>query len=317
MKLLFLFFIVGAFSAHALETANFLAWGTNLPDSGDDLNSLIRTQIEEVLESQNENQTCEQVTFNIAHRFKTTPTRKLFEDWSAENLVSKSYPSNPFYLKQSIYRDTARIYLNHSGLSPNLQVRGIYFGVDKLSHFGSTGRRYLMEYLKIIKRGNSPEEAEKAAIRFGLANEGGILGLWASGVFSYGDMEANYQGLRFYKKLCLDQKDTYLKNIDGRWTLVKVPDIEDYVNPYWDESFNLSYLEATSWEKSSRIIKEEYCPLKNTEAVKTRMRFYQGLNHTSPSLAYIEELKQAGYKQAPDPLESQSITKLCASLISY
>jgi hypothetical protein len=217
VKLILLFLITGAFSAHALETDNYLSWGITLPDSAEEVNELIRTQIEEVVESTSPKQetSCEEITFRIANRFKTTPRRKLFENYSERNMAQVMFPSSPYYLKQSIYRNTSRFYLSQSGLSPNLQTNGIYFGVDKLSHFGSTGRRYLKHYLKKLKKGYSPEEAERSAIRLGLSNEARILGLWPSGVFSYGDIEANYQGFRFYKKLCLDQEDTYLEKAGG------------------------------------------------------------------------------------------------------
>lgn len=302
-----------AFSAHALETDNYLAWGRTLPDSGDDLNQLIAEQIEEVIAetSPKERVSCEAITFRIANRFKTTPRRKLFEDHSSEYLAEKMYPSTPYYLEESIYRNTGRFYLSKSGLSPNLQTDGIFFGVDKLSHFGSTGRRYLKHYLKKIKRGYSPEEAEKSAIRFGLANEARILGLWPSGVFSYGDMEANYQGFRFYRKLCLDETNTYLESVGTGWKLAKKPDIRNYVNPYWDETYNQSYLAPGTWAHASKVIQRDYCPLRKSEDVQARVKAYSDRGHTSRSLKYIAELQAARYYQAPVPSLSQSIDKLC------
>lgn len=305
MKILPLVFLSLSFSAHALETDNYLAWGRELPDSGDDINRLILREIEEVISetSPKAETSCRSITFRIAKRFKTSPGKKLFEDYSEDHLSAQMYPETPYYLRESIYRNTKRVYLSRSGLSPNLQTKGIYFGVDKLSHFGSTGRRYLKHYLKKLKRGYSPEEAEKSAIRFGLANEAGILGLWPSGVLSYGDMEANYQGLRFYKKFCLDEKDTYLEKSAGSWRLAKAPDIRDFVNPYWDETFNLSYRSPGMWAVSSPIISAEYCPLKSSESVQNRFKLYRDLNHTSPSLTYIEELKRARYKHAFTPQE--------------
>ncbi len=305
--------MAGAVSAHALETDNYLSWGLDLPDTSEELNHLIKNQIEDVLAKTSPKQdlSCEQITFRIAGRFKTTPRRKLFEDFSEKYLSDKMFPSNPYYLRESIYRNTSRIYLSRSGLSPNLHANGIYFGVDKLSHFGSTGRRYLKEYLKNLKKGYSAEEAEKSAIRLGLYNEARILGLWPSGVFSYGDMEANYQGFRFYKKLCLNEEDSYLKKVDGSWKLAKVPDIKTYVNPYWDETYNQSFLGRGMWIVSSRVISDEYCPLKNTEHVQNRIKLYREMNHTSSSLTYIKELQSSRYYQAPVPSETQSIDKLC------
>lgn len=311
MKLLLCLLLANAFSAHALETDNYLAWGVTLPDSSEDVNQLIRKQIEEVVVSAKEDVSCRTITFRIANRFKTTPGRKLFEDWSIEHISHKMFPSTPFYLKQSIYKNTRRVYLSKSGLSPNLHANGVYFGVDKLSHFGSTGRRYLKVFLHELKKGSSTEEAERKAIRMGLSNEARILGLWPSGVFSYGDMEANYQGLRFYKKLCLDEQEPYLEKADGRWKLTRVPDIRTYVNPFWDESFNLSYLAPGMWNVSSREIKEKYCPLRNNEEVQARFKSYLDSTHKSHSLEYIKELQLNNYYQAPVPSERQSVDSLC------
>ncbi len=313
MKTILILLITSAFSAHALETDNYLTWKRTLPDASDELNKLIRNQIEDVLEelSPKEPVSCEQITFRIAKRFKTTPGKKLFENYTEEHLSEYLYPSSPYYLQESIFRNTRRIYLSKSGMSPNIQANGIYFGVDKLSHFGSTGRRYINNYLKKLKKGYTPEEAERSSIRLGLSNEAQILGLWPSGVFSYGDVEANYQGFRFYKRMCLDQKDTYLERDGVIWKLAKAPDIRDYVSPYWDETFNQSFLGEGMWRVSSKVIKDEYCNLRSSPEIQNRFEFYRSFNHTSSSLTYVEELQRIGYKQAPVPSETQSIDKLC------
>jgi hypothetical protein len=41
-------------------------------------------------------------------------------------------------------------------------------------------------------------------VRFGVRSEKGLLRLSGAGVFSYADLEANYQGLRFYRGICED-----------------------------------------------------------------------------------------------------------------
>ena len=314
VKKTLLVFLLTVTSAHALETDNYLVWGRTLPDSAEEVNEVLEKEITEVISaiSTKEQASCEDITFRIARRFKTTPRRKLFEDWSERHLSHQMYPETPYYLAESIYRNTSRIYLNHSGLSPNLQVNGIYFGVDKLSHFASTGRRYLAKYLKKIRKGYTDEEAVKSAIRFGLKNEARILGMWPSGVFSYGDMEANFQGFTFWKKMCLDETDPYLRKEGGKWELVKKPDIRDYVNPYWDETFNLSYRDRGMWAEAKLLIKSEYCPLKEGENVQARMKHYRDLNHSSFSLSYISELQKNRYKHAPVPSETQSVDQLCA-----
>lgn len=302
----------------ALETDNYLSWGIELEDASPEINSFMSEQIELALAKSNakaEPQSCENVTFEIAKRFKTTPGTKSLETFVNETLTSeKRFPESPYYLDQSILRNSSRFYLKYSGLSPNIQMEGIYFGADKLSHFASTGRRYLKHYLKKIRKGYSEEEALQSMIRFGLLNEQTVLGLWASGVFSYGDMEANYQGFVFYKKLCLDEKDNFLeKTEDGKWVLKNKPDMREYINPYWDETFNLSYFAPGTWNRSSLIIKDEYCPLRNTPGVIERWNLYQVNTSRSFSLNYIRELQAARYKRAPVPEAWQSISELCQS----
>ncbi|MES2526662.1 MAG: hypothetical protein V4598_06220 [Bdellovibrionota bacterium] len=302
MKFFSLLLLATATSAFALETDNYLSWRQELPDSSGDLNSYIQTEIEDVLKS-SAGMNCEQVTFKVADRFKTGVRGEVFVNWSTKNISDKIFPSTDHYIEQSIYVETPSPLLKFAPLAPNMQVGGIYFGIDKLSHFASTGRRYFTEYLNQIKKGQTVEEAENSAIHLGLSNEAGILGIWASGVFSYGDLEANYQGLSFYRKFCLNQEDTYLKETEGRWEMVKIPEIKDYVNPYWDETFNLSFNEPRTWKVVSKVLLEEYCPMREKENIVARFSLYKEKAKKSRSMTYIEALQ---IDQQP-----QSFEELC------
>lgn len=294
------------FSSYGLETDNYLSWKTELDDSGEEINQLLKDEIESVLEWSNrlpEKQSCETITFHIAQRFKTTPKRKLFED-RLDTLITERqmYPTYSKYLSESIYRNTSRFYLKFSGLAQTVQTNGIYFGIDKLSHFGSTGRRYLKHYLKKMSEGHTKEEAIRSAIRFGLSNEAGILGLWPSGVFSYGDMEANYQGFQFYLGLCLEGEETLLENVEGKWKLTTNPDIRNYVNPYWDETFNRSYFSRGIWARTKLLIQKDYCPFR--ELVQERFAHYDLLNkEKSFSKQYLDELQASRSPITPLPQE--------------
>lgn len=311
--LIVLFGLVSA-PSFALETDNYLTWGMTLNDSGERLNAMIKEQIDDVLVRANAGGevSCREITFRIAKRFKTTPGKKLFEDWSADELGPDSiYPTTSFYLGESIFQDTPRFYLKYSGLSPSVQVNGIYFGVDKLSHFGSTGRRYLKHYLKKLRQGFSEEEATRSAIRLGLSNEAGILGIWPSGVYSYGDIEANYQGFVFYKKLCLDTQNSYLKLDEKKqWQLIKEPKIQNYVNPYWDETFNPSFFADVTWERAADVLKRNYCEKFQTPEVIERNQYYQkmGSSHQSYSLNYVNLLKSRNLAPLP---QDRSFEALC------
>lgn len=302
-------------SVKALETDNYIAWEVELPDSADKVNEFMAGKIQEALDEANQRAktySCEAITVKIAKQFRTTPASKSLEDFVNETIDKENiYPKKPKYLEDSILKGT-RFYLKYSGLSANLQINGFYLGADKLSHFASTGRRYFKRYLKKKAKGYSEEEAVKSAIRYGLLNEASVLGWWASGVFSYGDMEANYQGFLYWKKMCYDKEDTYLaQDENGKWKIVKTPDLRDYVSAYWDESFNHSFFSKGSWPHVKESIKAKYCSMKLDSTVSSRMSYYQNDQHTSFSLEYIKELQSQGYRNAPVPSESQNVEEIC------
>lgn len=302
-----------------METDNYLTWNHELKDSTQEVNQYIKEQIEAALEISNNRryvQSCKRVTLEIAKRFMTLPPVHLpFEHWIDANLDSSHvYPKMQQiqYFDQSIYQNPTMFYLRFVPLSPNIQVNGIYFGLDKLSHFLSSGRRHFLNYSRRIRRGWSEEEALKHSVRKGLIDEARFLGLAASGVFSYADVEANFQGLIFYKKICTDESETFLsQNDDGTWSLTNIPEIRDFVSPHWDETFNISYREKNTWNKTFPVIKELYCPLVNSEIVSKRMAFYNQFKFESFSLNYVKELQVDEYKYAPNPRTEQSLRELC------
>ncbi|HXH74107.1 MAG TPA: hypothetical protein VNJ08_04035 [Bacteriovoracaceae bacterium] len=307
-----------SFSALALETDNYITWNMELKDSAEDINAFISREINTALDKANNKrkiQSCRAVTFQIAKRFKASPVifKHPMEDWIRESLSEEQvFPKTDKWIKQSIYRYPYRFYLKAMPVAPNVQIGGFYLGTDKLSHFTSTGRRYLSHYLKKIKHGWTDDEAQKSAIRFGLANEATVLGTWSSGVFSYGDMEANYQGFLFYKKMCMNESDNYLEqDEEGTWKLVKSPEMRDFVSAYWDETFNLSYRKYANWVQTAPVIKDLYCGESILSFGKKRLDKYKLSPFTSYSLDYIKELQDEDYYRAPKPLEEQSFTELC------
>jgi hypothetical protein len=305
-----LYFFLLSLSAFALETDNYLAWDVELKDSREQINGQIQGKIEEVVdEARGWDWKCEELTMLIASKFRTTPPAKHpLEDWMKENLSEVYvYPKDHSYRDRSIYQVLFRFYLKWTPLAPNMQVNGVYFGTDKLSHFVSTGRRYYSHFMNKYGRGSSYQDAEKSAIRFGLKNEKRMLGSWSSGVFSYADMESNYQGLKFYRSLC-GGSSPLLKRVDGEWEIVRKFDIGPYVNPYWDETFNPSYRLPKNWLRTAPVLKELYCGKRKSLSVVDRMAHYRSFKHSSFSIEYIRELRARGHRLAPEP---QSIEELC------
>ena len=92
---------------------------------------------------------------------------------------------------------------------------------------------YFDVYKSSLKKGLSEERATLKAINYGISLEKTILGFWASGVFSFGDLEANYQGLLFNLRFCDDKRGIpYLKIRKGKWVLESEIDIKDYIKNF-------------------------------------------------------------------------------------
>ncbi len=305
-----IFFIAGftTFSAFALETDNYFSWQSDLKDSSHIINDYfsekIQTSLNEIQD--HDSKSCSQMTEEIGKTFASKLVHdNPVENWLFSRLSSEEIlPANVDYVQESIYREPFRFYIPWFGLAPNIQVNGFYLGTDKLSHFASTG----MDYFKIYTRTGSLRKA----LQWGILDEKTVHGYLSSGVLSYADLESNYQGLRFYLKFC--QGDSYLKKDDsGKWFLAKSPDIKEFVNGHWDETFELSHLLPENWKKVSAILKEQYCHLSSSDKVSARMKYYRETSRISPSMKYLNVLKASG--KLPDPYRTQSFKDLCSGVL--
>jgi hypothetical protein len=305
-------------SVWARETDNYLAWGVDLTDARTELNGYISEQIQIVLDKQSRGSSCEEVTFAIADRFKTgIRYESRFEKWARRQLTAEQiYPKGKVDSNTTIHRDPFYFYMNFAEPAPLLQVNGYYFGTDKLSHFGSIARVYLKKYLRAREEGMSVEQAEERAIQSGLKLEKTILGLLGSGVFSYADLEANYQGFLFLRSMCLDSKKNYLaRTSEGNWKLDYSPDVGDYVNAYWDESFYQSYFLKPHWAGVARVLKEKYCSKRQDPRVQARFAFYESDSSKSFSVRYLARLREEKSPSTPSDAR-QDFSAVCDSTSS-
>ncbi len=313
MKLIPLFILAVSFKAFALETDNYIVWKKELKDSSYHINRFFAEGIEEALLKipDHSEKSCDQMTRIIANDFASFLVHdNPVENWLFEVLTDEEiFPDNLKYVDKSIYREPYRFYIPWFGLAPNIQANGYYFGTDKLSHFASTGMTYYKIFQKALKLKKSREEAMKMAIDYGVLDEKSIHGYLASGVFSYADLESNYQGLQFYLRFCEGHNSYLKKTSQGEWKLRTRPDIKDYVSGYWDESFYTSYRLSGDWTKVTTALKD-YCPLMNSFPVKKRMQSYQSRSLMSFSILYLNEKRLSG--KIPDPTKSQSLTDLCS-----
>lgn len=118
-----------------------------------------------------------------------------------------------------------------SGIAPSIKVNGVIMGTDKLGHFFADGHVNFEVYLKTRN--------VYAATQAGIKHEEGLFGLPATGVKSYGDLAANYAGLRFWMSI-LETDRPYLGCREGQLVQIRKFTWVDHVNHAWDEGINCS-----------------------------------------------------------------------------
>ncbi len=115
-----------------------------------------------------------------SHRFKAQPARYKTE------------------FKESIY---AAFPSNYLTISETVNLYGTEFGTDKIAHIFQQGYTYLRIYERALASGLSKQAAVKKANEWGRKSERTFYGNLISGVYSNGDLAANYTGLKFYQNL--------------------------------------------------------------------------------------------------------------------
>lgn len=173
--------------------------------------------------------------------------RGKFETWMyANSYADVKRPA----LKDTIYFDFPFLYWADWALGSVrdlgkigglVKMNGVIFGTDKLGHFFDEG---LNQY-KIYQKSKSILEA----IKYGQKTEAGIFGLYTTGVKSYADQVANFQGMSFWANLIekgLHNNETpYLSCDRGLWKKEKDFDFSKYVDSGLDEGINCNDYKTT------------------------------------------------------------------------
>lgn len=146
--------------------------------------------------------------------------------------------------KDSVYQDftlfESPVMRGFAGLNSVIQINGVKIGADKMSHFMTEGFEYYMNQ----RRGKNLREV----IQQGIEEEEGGYGLKATGIKSYADMTANYQGYTFWRQV-LEGNDPYLKCENGKWKMAREFRWEDYVIAGMDESVNCNSYKTDAMQK--------------------------------------------------------------------
>ena len=191
-----------------------------------------------------------------------------------ELLARQSYS---LMLNDSVYRDIGYIEgfsLNLKELTHVVNINGHVIGLDKIGHFFAEGWRY-------FDMTQDDDHTLEQAIEWGRQKESGLYGFTTTGIFSYADLVANFNGWRFWNKVLL-KRDDPLKGIIGNffnrpyvacriqlveslknrkiikaWEYNARFELSDYIDGAWDEGNNCnSYADPIIESKVSVRINE-------------------------------------------------------------
>ena len=171
-------------------------------------------------------------------------------------IISGDIPRTVIPLKESLYSEWKiwnGFLLGRKGaaksplaLFPLVKIGDTVVGVDKLEHMFGMGLRYF--------KGHYFEEKPLVSVlKGGIFKEKTALGgnLFATGVFSYGDLSANFNGMRFWNHMLQKRDDVlgaqhnigpYLTCRAGKWVRneERPIDFRNYVDATMQESMNCS-----------------------------------------------------------------------------
>jgi len=195
----------------------------------------------------------------------------------------------------SIYRDLGlldNVSVHWKDLSSVVRVGDVLVGVDKLGHFFVEGWSY-------FETADLDGEGLPAALDWGEGTEATWFGRYTTGVLSHADLVANFEGLRFWRRVlgrAGDPLETgrranrpYVKckrrswfASERQWKRVRALDLGDYVNPAWDEAINCCSYRTPEIEAmiESRIAElgeadgvDYTCPVDAQACVQARRRY--------------------------------------------
>lgn len=125
--------------------------------------------------------------------------------------------------------------------APVLRVGRLVVGIDKIGHFLSQGWFYYQREREL--RAAHPEltddEIDRLIRQYGHELEANYLGFGGTGVYSYADLAANWQGLVFFRALVSGPRP-HIAFANGRYVLARRFHIIDYATDAWDEVQNPS-----------------------------------------------------------------------------
>lgn len=290
----------------AAETDQFSKLEQPVEDSAELLNSKVNAYIEKSLLVLNQkNHSCEEK--DLYKELRKYFNNHLKGILMKEILRDSRFDKRPISLDESIFKGWTPWDGIGMGLpflkSTDLVLTGVMrigdqtIGTDKLEHFWGQGFYYFTKnYLD--KKGTI------RALKVGIAKEKIYLGgnKIGNGVFSYGDLGANFNGMRFWNHMLQKRADVlgadhdigpYVVCENNKWKQVKAVDFRYYIDDSMDESINCSKFPSKSTVRKVQLaIKARHlsCPV-DQKRLDTMISKYGVLSHWIINEEGIGELR--------------------------
>ncbi len=280
-------------AVHAGETDQFLTWEIELRDSAPAFNEYLDEEIRHfVARSNRKNRRIEDVD-----QFTQALFRHLFQGlhasrvrrWLNNSDEVDRFPADEIsdfaYQRRSVFRRPAFPFV--LPMAQTIRVGEVYCGIDKIGHMLGFGRRYHQIYGRHRERGVSHDEALEKTVQWGLRHESSVVGKLVDGIFSHGDLEANYQGLRLALAFSGGPSPLFYRE-EGRWQYRGDLDIRDYITPDFDESYNLNHYAAWRHKQVAPELLKHYRDGAEGHIVRARFERYREGWHPSRSKEIID-----------------------------
>ena len=237
----------------AAEVDQFTRRDEFLADSADLINSKANLAILKSIEAVNlKGKGCREKTLykELNNYFSNHLRGKLIKDILKNDEISKRH----IMLKDSIYQDwtfwdgigMGFTLISKKGITMSdvIKMGDQEIGVDKLEHMFGQGYSY-------FKKNYLREKGEISAVKQGIFLEKYLLGgqKMGNGVFSYGDLGANFNGMRFWNHMLQLRDDVlgadfnigpYIVCENNKWVKVKDLDFKNYIDDSYNETINCS-----------------------------------------------------------------------------
>lgn len=283
----------------AAEADNFSARNLKLTDASADVNNLANKYLKKALNDLNASGPCnEEALYSELRKYFANHSKgEMVKDILYKNTV----PINNLPLKESVYENWTKgngFLLGRKkaassplALSPLIKIGDEVVGVDKFEHMFGMGFTYFTKHYGKSKKIDS-------VLKYGAALEKTILGgnIIATGVFSYADLAANFNGMRFWNHILQKNDDIlgsennlgpYVSCVENKWIANEGNpiDFRNYIDASMDESVNCSKFATKSGVNKikSSIAKRGFsalCPVEPHKLEEMKIKYNNlGINH--------------------------------------